>query len=55
LGSVPLDPRIRMACDYGESYFDSFPDSPACIAFQGVVKNVAMQLGLNTQDVLPDE
>ncbi|CCT64092.1 probable nucleotide-binding protein NBP35 [Fusarium fujikuroi] len=55
LGSVPLDPRIRMACDYGESYFDSFPDSPACIAFQGVVKNVAMQMGLNTQDVLPDE
>ncbi|KAH6958565.1 P-loop containing nucleoside triphosphate hydrolase protein [Fusarium avenaceum] len=55
LGAVPLDPRIRMACDYGESYFDSFPDSPACIAFQGVVKNVAMQLGLNSQDVLPDD
>ncbi|KAF4994139.1 hypothetical protein FDECE_13215 [Fusarium decemcellulare] len=55
LGAVPLDPRIRMACDYGESYFDSFPDSPACIAFQGVVKNVATQLGLDTQSVLPDE
>ena len=55
LGSVPLDPRIRMACDYGESYFDSFPDSPACIAFQGVVKNLAAQMGLNSQDVLPDE
>ncbi|KAI5463750.1 P-loop containing nucleoside triphosphate hydrolase protein [Mariannaea sp. PMI_226] len=54
LGSVPLDPRIRMACDYGESYFDSFPDSPACIAFKGVVKNVAMQLGLDTQSVLPE-
>ncbi|PTD01280.1 Cytosolic Fe-S cluster assembly factor NBP35 [Fusarium culmorum] len=49
LGSVPLDPRIRMACDYGESYFDSFPDSPACLAFQGVVKNLAMQLGLDSK------
>ncbi|GJN66725.1 cytosolic Fe-S cluster assembly factor nbp35 [Purpureocillium lilacinum] len=55
LGAVPLDPRIRMACDYGESYFDSFPDSPACLAFKEVVKGVADQLGLDTQDVLPDE
>lgn len=37
LGSVPLDPRIGMACDYGESYFESFPDSPACTALQNVV------------------
>jgi predicted RNA-binding Zn-ribbon protein involved in translation (DUF1610 family) len=55
LGAVPLDPRIRMACDYGESYFDSFPDSPACLAFKEVVKNVAGQLGLDTRSVLPDE
>lgn len=54
LGSVPLDPRIGMACDYGESYFDSFPDSPACIAFQGVVKNLAGQLGLEAQSILPE-
>lgn len=54
LGSVPLDPRIGMACDYGESYFDSFPDSPACIAFQEVVKNLANQLGLEAQSVLPE-
>jgi Mrp family chromosome partitioning ATPase len=37
LGSVPLDPRIGMACDYGESFFDSFPDSPACKALEDVV------------------
>ncbi|KAH0597297.1 hypothetical protein MHUMG1_04674 [Metarhizium humberi] len=55
LGAVPLDPRIRMACDYGESYFDSFPDSPACLAFKEVVKRVASQLGLDTTNVLPDE
>ncbi|KAM0524523.1 hypothetical protein ACHAPE_000619 [Trichoderma viride] len=55
LGSVPLDPRIRMACDYGESFFDSFPDSPACIAFKQVVRNVGRQLGLDEKTVLPDE
>ena len=40
LGSVPLDPRIGMACDYGESYFDNFPDSPACTALLGIVEKV---------------
>lgn len=55
LGAVPLDPRIRMACDYGESYFDSFPDSPACLAFKEVVRQVAGQLGLDAQSVLPNE
>ena len=37
LGAVPLDPRIGMACDYGESFFDHFPDSPACAALKTVV------------------
>lgn len=55
LGAVPLDPRIGLACDYGESFFDSFPDSPACLAFREVVKNVAGQLGLDTRSVLPEE
>ncbi|KAK0391227.1 hypothetical protein NLU13_0728 [Sarocladium strictum] len=54
LGAVPLDPRIRMACDYGESYFDSFADSPACKAFYGVVRNVAKQLGIDSKTVLAD-
>ena len=52
LGSVPLDPRIRMACDYGESYFDSFPESPACHAFMGVVNKLAVELGLGEEVVL---
>jgi Mrp family chromosome partitioning ATPase len=55
LGAVPLDPRIGMACDYGESYFDSFPDSPACMAFKGVVTGIAAELGLDVQHVLPKE
>lgn len=53
LGAVPLDPRIGIACDYGESYFDSFPDSPACLAFMDVVKGVAEQLGRDIDEILP--
>ncbi|KAF2861825.1 protein NBP35 [Piedraia hortae CBS 480.64] len=45
LGSVPLDPRIGRACDYGESYLDQFPDSPACKAIKSVVRAVAKGLG----------
>lgn len=55
LGAVPLDPRIGMACDYGESYFDSFPDSPACKALKGVARSVAAQIGLDVQDSLPED
>lgn len=44
LGPVPLDPRIGMACDYGESFFENFPDSPACLALKAVVKKVKMAL-----------
>lgn len=53
LGAVPLDPRIGIACDYGESYFDSFADSPACTAFMDVVKGVAKQLGRDVDEILP--
>jgi Mrp family chromosome partitioning ATPase len=45
LGAVPLDPRIGMACDYGESFLDNFPDSPACEAILKVVQNVKTQVG----------
>lgn len=54
LGSVPLDPRIGMACDYGESFFDSFPDSPACVALKHVVRGLAEQIGLDPKQVVPD-
>ena len=45
LGAVPLDPRIGMSCDYGESFFDAFPDSPACAALLDVVKRVKEEIG----------
>ena len=54
LGAVPLDPRIGMACDYGESFFDGFPDSPACVALRNVVRRVAEEIGVNPNDILPD-
>lgn len=44
LGAVPLDPRIGMACDYGESFFDAFSDSPACDALLKVVDRVKNQI-----------
>jgi Mrp family chromosome partitioning ATPase len=55
LGAVPLDPRIGMACDYGESYFDSFPDSPACLAFRRVVAGIADELGIDLPHALVDQ
>ena len=54
LGAVPLDPRIGMACDFGESFMDSFPDSPACTALRGVVRKVGELIGEDPDDVLPD-
>ena len=40
LGALPLDPRVGMACDYGESYFENFPDSPVHFALQKVAENL---------------
>lgn len=37
LGSVPLDPRIGKCCDMGESFVDEFPQSPASIAYMGII------------------
>lgn len=55
LGAVPLDPRIGMSCDLGESFFDAFPDSPACLALKQVVRGLAQQVGLDPNQVLPEE
>ncbi|QIW99167.1 hypothetical protein AMS68_004685 [Peltaster fructicola] len=55
LGAVPLDPRIGQSCDYGESFIDSFSDSPACKALKGVVRAVGEQLGLDPTQVLASD
>lgn len=55
LGAVPLDPRIGMSCDFGESFFDNFSDSPACKALREVVRNVGAEMGIVPDDVIAAE
>lgn len=52
LGAVPLDPRIGASCDYGESFYDNFADSPASKAIKQVVRAVGEQLGLSQGEVI---
>jgi len=46
LGSVPLDPRIGMACDYGESFLEAFPESPAAVSINVVVEGIRKAISL---------
>jgi Mrp family chromosome partitioning ATPase len=46
LGSVPLDPRIGMACDFGESFLEAFPESPAAQRIQEVVRRIGERIGI---------
>lgn len=48
LGAVPLDPRIGVACDYGESFFDAYPESPACDSLLGIIKDLRARVGLSS-------
>lgn len=45
LGAVPLDPRVGMACDFGESFLDNYPDSPASLAVGQVVREICSRIG----------
>lgn len=40
LGKVPLDPRIGKACDYGESFVEAYPDSPASTAILDIIAKI---------------
>jgi len=55
LGAVPLDPRVGMACDYGESFLAAYPGSPACKAIREVVRRVGEAVGLGRGEVLAEE
>ncbi|KAI8942601.1 cytosolic Fe-S cluster assembly factor nbp35 [Plenodomus lindquistii] len=55
LGAVPLDPRIGMACDFGESFLTAYPDSPACKAIREVVRRVGEEVGLGRAEVLGED
>lgn len=37
LGKIPLDPRIAKCCDMGVSFWEEYPDSPACDAYEAVM------------------
>ncbi|KAJ1306598.1 hypothetical protein OPQ81_007597 [Rhizoctonia solani] len=37
LGRVPLDPRIGKSADYGVSFLDEYPDSPATQAYLDII------------------
>ncbi|QVM10508.1 cytosolic Fe-S cluster assembly factor nbp35 [Coccidioides posadasii str. Silveira] len=54
LGSVPLDPRVGMACDYGENFMDRYPESPASTALRKVVRTISRQVGEDPEEVLPE-
>ncbi|KIJ55661.1 hypothetical protein M422DRAFT_151971 [Sphaerobolus stellatus SS14] len=38
LGSVPLDPRIGKSADYGVSFLDEYPESPATKAYLSIIE-----------------
>ncbi|THH18056.1 hypothetical protein EW146_g2856 [Bondarzewia mesenterica] len=45
LGSVPLDPRIGKSADYGVSFLDEYPDSPATTAYLEIIDRIKQILG----------
>lgn len=40
LGSIPLDPRIGRACDYGEDFLELYPDSPATVRIKEIIARI---------------
>ncbi|KAF8347690.1 P-loop containing nucleoside triphosphate hydrolase protein [Amanita rubescens] len=45
LGAVPLDPRIGKSADFGVSFIDEYPDSPATTAYLNIIERVKEILG----------
>ncbi|CED84679.1 p-loop containing nucleoside triphosphate hydrolase protein [Phaffia rhodozyma] len=45
LGSIPLDPRIGKSCDYGVSFLEEYPDSPATQRYIEIVDKIREALG----------
>ena len=44
IGSIPMDPRVALDSDNGVPFIYSNPDSPAAIAFKGVVERIEGQV-----------
>ncbi|PIA13478.1 cytosolic Fe-S cluster assembly factor nbp35 [Coemansia reversa NRRL 1564] len=47
LGSIPLDPSIGRACDYGSSFIDTHADSPAAKAYVQIIHKIKQILESN--------
>lgn len=45
LGSIPLDPRIGKACDYGEDFLDLYPESPASKRILEIMQRIRDTVG----------
>ncbi|KAJ3015793.1 UNVERIFIED_CONTAM: cytosolic Fe-S cluster assembly factor nbp35 [Siphonaria sp. JEL0065] len=41
LGSIPLDPRIGVSGDFGESFLDQYQDSPAYTAYAQIISYIS--------------
>ena len=48
IGSLPLDPRIGIACDYSESLLHHYPASPAYVALQAITKRLQEDARIHT-------
>ncbi len=44
IGSIPMDPMVALDSDSGMPFIYSNPDSPAAIAFKGVVDRIEDQV-----------
>ncbi|KAI9202163.1 P-loop containing nucleoside triphosphate hydrolase protein [Polychytrium aggregatum] len=40
LGSIPIDPRIAKSCDFGESFLDQYPESPAYKSYMDIIEKI---------------
>ncbi|KPV75107.1 uncharacterized protein RHOBADRAFT_48376 [Rhodotorula graminis WP1] len=52
LGQVPLDPRIGKSGDFGQSFLEEYPDSPASVAYRQVVARIKDKLADGSAKVL---
>lgn len=54
LGAVPLDPRIGKSADYGVSFLDEYPDSPATTAYLDIIDSEQLfdaTIGIDTHEI----
>lgn len=49
LGAVPLDPRIGKSADYGVSFLDEYPDSPATTAYLDIIDSKSVRFACRPQ------